>query len=297
MFGTNCLNNNLESIMKVNDICNRYGIDSISAGAAIAFAIECYENGLITRADTDGIEMTWGNHKSIVAMTEKLVKKEGFGAILADGVKVAAERIGKGADKYAIHIQGQELPAHDPKNGYFYATSYRMDPTPGRHFVGSELAEGPNHPEGILPRFDHSSFTGRGPARKIGGAFHHVVVCSGMCLFVYWAYPNVEHVAEFMKAVTGWDVDNEELLTTGERITNIRHAFNLREGLNPLQFTLPNRVIGIPPLKEGPVAGKTVDEYTMIKEYLTEMDWDLKTTKPSKNKLVELGLEDVAKVL
>ena len=161
MFGTNCLNNNLESVIKAGDICDRYGVDTISAGAAIALAIECYEKGLITRKDTDGIEMTWGNHRSIVAMTEKLTKREGFGAVLADGVKVAAERIGMGADQYAIHVGGQELPAHDPKHAFYFATSYKMDPTPGRHFVGSELSDAPAYPSGLLPEFDLKSFSGR----------------------------------------------------------------------------------------------------------------------------------------
>jgi aldehyde:ferredoxin oxidoreductase len=297
MFGTNCLNNNLESILRASDICDRYGIDTISAGSTIAFTIECYENGLITKSDTDGIEMTWGNHKSIVAMTEKMAKREGFGAVLADGVKAAAERIGRGADQYAIHVGGQELPAHDPKHAFYFATSYRLDPTPGRHFVGSELSDAPNHPAGLLPKFDLKSFVGRGEARKIGSNFHQVVVCTGMCLFVYWAFPNTDPVADFMRAVTGWDITDEELLKTGERIANLRQAFNIREGLNPLKFKLPDRVLGKPPLKEGPVAGVTVDEDTMIKEYLTAMDWDLKTAKPSKKKLLELGLADVAQAL
>jgi aldehyde:ferredoxin oxidoreductase len=297
MFGTNCLNNNLESIIKANDICDRYGLDTISAGATIAFTIECFEKGLITKADTDGIEMTWGNHKAIVAMTEKLAKREGFGALLADGVKVAAEKIGKGADQYAMHIQGQELPAHDPKHAFFYATSYWLDPTPARHFVGSELSDGPAHPSGLLPEFDLKSFAGRGEARKIGSNFHQAVVCSGTCLFVYWAFPSVDPIAEFMKAVTGWEVTNDELLETGERISNLRHAFNVREGLNPLKFKVPDRMLGRPPLKEGPVAGVTIDEDTMIKEYFNAMDWDLKTAKPSKKKLQELGLEDVSKAL
>jgi aldehyde:ferredoxin oxidoreductase len=100
-----------------------------------------------------------------------------------------------------------------------------------------------------------------------------------------------------MRAVTGWDVTNEELLKTGERIANIRQAFNIREGLNPLEFKVPDRVLGKPPLKEGPVAGVTIDEDTMIKEYLTAMDWDLKTAKPSKKKLLELGLADVVQEL
>jgi aldehyde:ferredoxin oxidoreductase len=297
MFGTNCLNNNLESILKASDICDRYGIDTISAGAAIALAIECYEKGLISKKDTDGIEMTWGNHKAIVAMTEKLAKREGFGAVLADGVKAAAEKIGKGADEYAIHVGGQELAAHDPKHSFHYATSYRMDSTPGRHFVGSELSDAPGHPSGLLPKFDFKSFSGRGEARRIGSSFHQAVVCTGMCLFVYWAFPNVDPIADFMKAVTGWDVTDEELLETGERIANIRQAFNIREGLNPLKFRVPDRVMGRPPLKEGPVAGVTVDEDTMIKEYLTAMDWDLKTAKPSKKRLLELGLTDVAQQL
>jgi aldehyde:ferredoxin oxidoreductase len=297
MFGTNCLNNNIESIIKVNDICDRYGIDTISAGATIAMAIECFENGLITRADTDGIEMTWGNHRAIVAMTEKLAKREGFGAVLADGAKVAAEKIGKGADQYAMHIQGQELPAHDPKHAFHYATTYRLDPTPARHFQGSELSDAPAHPPGLLPKFDLNSFSGRGEVHRIGSNFHHAVVCSGMCLFVYWAFPNIDPIAEFMSAVTGWNITNDELLETGERISNLRQAFNVREGLNPLQFKVPDRLLGRPPQKEGPLAGVTVDEDTLDREYLAAMDWDLKTAKPSKKKLQELGLEDVAKEL
>jgi aldehyde:ferredoxin oxidoreductase len=297
MFGTNCLNNNLDSIIKAGDICDRYGIDTISAGAAIALVIECYEKGLITGKDTDGLEMTWGNHRSIVAMTEKLARREGFGDVLADGVKVAAEKIGRGADQYAIHIGGQELPAHDPKHAFYFATSYRMDPTPGHHFVGSELSDAPEYPAGLLPKFDLKSFSGRGEARKIGTSFHQTVVCAGMCLFVFWAFPNVQPIGEFMRAITGWDVTDEELLKTGERIANLRQAFNIREGLNPLEFKMPARVSGKTPLKEGPVAGVTVDEDTMIKEYLTAMDWDLKTSKPSERKLLELGLPDVAREL
>jgi aldehyde:ferredoxin oxidoreductase len=297
MFGTNCLNNNLESIIKVGDMCDRAGIDTISTAAAIALAIECYERGLITKSDTDGIEMTWGNHKAIVAMTEKLIKRQGFGDVLADGVKLAAQRIGKGAEEYAIHIGGQDLPAHDPKHSFNYATSYRLDPTPGRHFVGSELSDAPSHPAGLLPEFDLKSFSGRGEARRIGSNFHQAVVCAGMCIFVYWAFPNVDPIVDFMRVITGWDVTKEELLETGERISNLRQAFNIREGANSLAFKVPGRVLGKPPLKEGPVAGVTVDEDTMIKEYLAAMDWDLKTAKPSKKKLLELGLVDVAEEL
>ncbi len=293
MFGNNCLNSNLDSIIMANDICNRYGIDTISGGAAIAFSIECYEKGLITKSDTDGIEMTWGNHESIVAMTEKLVKREGFGDILADGVKKAAEKIGKGADQYAMHIQGQEAPAHDPKHGYHWGISYRMDATPGRHTQGPGMPV-PGLP---LPKFDPKSFSGRGEAHKIGSSFSHVVSSTGTCMFLFWGLPHIDGIIDFMRAVSGWDFTVDELIKTGERICTIRHAFNLREGINPLDYKIPGRIMGNPPPKEGPLAGITVDEETLDKEYLAALDWDSKTTKPSKKKLQELDLEDIAREL
>ena len=292
MFGANCLNNNLESLIKVNDICNRYGIDTISAGAIIAFSIECFENGIINKKDTDGIEMTWGNHKSIVAMTEKLAKREGFGDILADGVRVAAEKIGRGANKYAIHIQGQEVPAHDPKLGGSFGITYRMDATPGRHTQGPNPA-----PPDALPVVDRKAMSGRGKLQKTGSCLYHIVNCSGMCSIAFSCMNTVNVIPEYMRAVTGWDVTMEELMHTGERIANLRQAFNIREGLNPLQFKVPGRVVGKPPLTAGPLAGVTFDEEVMDREFLVEMDWDIKTTKPSNSKLRELGLGDIAQAI
>jgi aldehyde:ferredoxin oxidoreductase len=293
MFGGSCQNNNLESIIMVNDICNRFGVDTISAGATMAFTMECYENGLINQKDTDGIEMTWGNHRSIVAMTEKLVRREGFGDLIADGVRVAAEKIGKGADKYAMHIGGQEYPAHHPLVDYRFATTYRLDPTPGRHTQGGEAM----HPPGLLPIFDKTSVKGRGKAHKIGSDFNHVVYSSGLCLFVYGSYPDVNLFIEFMNAVTGWKSTVEEFLKSGEKIANLRQAFNIREGLNAVKFKLSGRLLGEPLHKEGPLAGKNIDADILANEYLAEMDWDRHSAKPSKNKLLELGLTDVAKEL
>ncbi len=293
MFGTNCLNSDLESIIKCNDLCNRYGMDSISTGAAVAMAIECYENGILSRGDTDGLEMTWGNHAAIVALTEKISKREGVGGLFADGVKVAAEKIGRGADRYAIHIQGQELPGHDPKFGLHWAIAYHMDPTPARH------TQGPGrHPPGLpIPAYDKQAQLGRQPGHKLGHSFNHVVQCLGLCTFVYSALPHVDAFMEQTRAVTGWDVTVEEFFQTGERITNIRQAFNIREGLNPLKFHVPDRVAGKPPFQEGPSKGITLDEGRMDREYLEAMDWDPVTARPSQRKLEELGLEDVSRVL
>lgn len=293
-FGTMCLNDNVESIIKANDICNRYGLDTISAGVTIAFAIDCYEHGVLTSKDTGGVEMKWGNDKAIVRMTEMLAKREGFGDVLADGVKAASEKIGRGADKFAIHIGGEELPMHDPRLTWKQATTYIMDATPGRHTQGGE-GDGPA--ASFQPPFDPKSFSGRGEAHKRGSALNHVMNSAGLCMFVYMMLPNAQAVANTLNAITGWDTTVEELLTTGTRIANLRQSFNVREGINPLKYTIPGFAIGQPKLTAGPVAGVTVDKDTLISEYLKVMDWDPGTTKPSKKTLTELGLEDVAKAL
>ncbi|HXY75158.1 MAG TPA: aldehyde ferredoxin oxidoreductase family protein, partial [Dehalococcoidales bacterium] len=136
-FGVNCLNTNTDSIIMANDICNRAGIDTISCSVIVAYAIECFENGILTKEDTGGIDLKWGNHQAIVAMTEKIANREGLGDILADGVMRAAQRIGKGSEKFAMHVGGQELPMHDPKllvgPAVMPAARYQMDATPGRH--------------------------------------------------------------------------------------------------------------------------------------------------------------------
>jgi aldehyde:ferredoxin oxidoreductase len=293
MFGSNCLNSNLESIIKANDICNRYGVDTISAAAVVAFAIECYENGILTKNDTGGLEMTWGNYKAIVEMTDRLCKREGLGATLADGVSKAAAKIGKGAEQYAMHIGGQEVPAHDPKLGPHYAVTYVLDATPARHTQGTEGL----NPPGLLPPFNPKSYSGRAQAHRIASNILHIVNCVGMCEFMYWSLSSANFVMELLNAATGWNLTTEGLVKTGERIATIRHAFNLREGLNPLKAEVPGRIFGRPPLQTGPLKGVTVDTDTLVNEYVKVMDWDPATAKPSPQKLRDLGLEDVVQAL
>ncbi|HEX7475320.1 MAG TPA: aldehyde ferredoxin oxidoreductase C-terminal domain-containing protein, partial [Dehalococcoidales bacterium] len=293
MLGPNCANNNLESVIMANDICNRQGIDTISAGATVAFAMECFENGIINRAETGGLELTWGNHQALVALTDKIARREGIGDVLADGVKAAAEKIGRGSDKYAMHIQGQEIPGHKPVASVHVTATYLGDATPARHTQGSEE----HHSQGLIPDFNRQLFSGRGKAHKIGSNFQHSLMCCGVCLFVNMTYPHKDVIAEFMQAVTGWDIDTAELVKTGERIANLRQAFNIREGVSLAGYRIPERVVGRPAQTEGPLAGVSVDNTTMVKEFLEEMDWDPTTGKPSQKKLMELELEDVAEVL
>jgi len=275
-FGTMCLNSNLESIIMANDICNRYGLDTISAGGIVAFAIECYENGLINKEDTNGIELKWGNHQAIVAITEKLAKREGFGDVLADGVRLAAERLGKDTTEYAIHIGGQELPMHDPKYAPSYATSYTIDATPGRHTQGS-------------------SNSSEGEDQKMENTLCQAKNAAGICLFAEAI--DADGLSQFLTAVTGHTYTAEAVYEVGERISNIRQAFNIREGINPLERHVPDRVLGRLPQQEGPLAGITVDLHTRLSNYLRAMDWDPETAKPSKQKLQQLGLGDVSAVL
>ena len=302
-FGAMTLNDNVESIIKLNDLCNRAGLDTISAGATIAFAMECYEKGLITSDDTGGIDLRWGNAEAIVAMVEKMADREGFGNILADGVKAAVERIGTGAEMYAVHCAGQEPGMHDPRYFPGLGISYQLDATPGRHGQGGHWMEGfpewwkkslgvENLPTGAN-RYDYA---GKGEAFKRAACMIHFINSSGLCKFP-WYCMNPASMWEFVSAVTGWDIDREEAYRKGERIANIRQAFNIREGFNALEHLLHPRMVGLPPLEEGATKGITLDMDTLLQDFLKAMEWDPVTATPSAKRLIELGLKDVAEDL
>jgi aldehyde:ferredoxin oxidoreductase len=206
----------------------------------------------------------------------KLAKREGLGDVLADGVKRAAEKIGKCSEKFAVHIGGQELGLHDPKlpdagHASFAAARYQMDATPGRHGQG----------------FGPSSFA------------RHFINEVGLCAMGLWAEvpENKERMLGLFNAITGWNYSMGDLSKAGERIANLRHAFNLREGINELKWPVHPRIIGEPPQAVGPLAGVTSDLEAQVYWGLGALDWDRVTTKPSKTKLLSLGLDDVAKDL
>ncbi len=290
MAGTLCLNDDLESIIRFNDICNVYGLDTISVGAAIAFAIECYENGILTKADT-GMALKWRDGDAVVALAEKIARREGIGELLADGIMRAAQKIGKGSERFAAHVQGQEIPAHDPRFTPALSVTYRMDGTPGRHTQGGRAwLMGTDWITD--PREDKYDYTNTGELQKMSTNMVHIVNASGICIFGYLSYPT-QFIPDFLTAVTGQKYDIDACLKTGERIANMRHLFNLREGLNPLKYFFNPRALGKPPLEKGPVADVTLDDDTMIRDYLKAMDWDTATTKPSAKKLQELGLASI----
>jgi len=299
-FGNMCLNDDLDSIFKLNDMCNRGGLDTISTGSVIAFVMECYEHGIITRADTDGMELTWGNAEAMIAMTEKIIHREGFGDVLADGVKVAAKKIGKGAEKLAMHVGGQEPGLH---NATFFpgrGTGFVADPTPGRHTAAApytrcdvNAAAGP-YKELQVSGFEKYQYTGKGPAAAANTNYWQVGASAGLCLMPV-VFSGCYPLLELINAVTGWDMSVSEAIETGARIQTLRQLFNVREGVTPADARLPDRMAGIPPQSAGPLEGVTVDIDTLTREYREAMEWDTNTGKPTEACLNKLGLLELVK--
>lgn len=297
-FGTLCLNDNVRSIIKANDLCNRYGLDTISTGATIAFAIECFENGLLTERDTDGLLLRWGDHQAIVALVHKIARREGVGGVLADGVMRASQRIGPASEEFAIHFGGQEPAMMDPRFHTGLAMFYAIDATPGRHLQGGSWAIG--FPQSWRQRLglthgpeSRGTYSGMGETYKRTATILHVVQSSGLCYFP-WYYLDPINVPEFLTAVTGEPVDLARCFEIGERIGQLRHCFGLREGWNPLRVKVPGRTIGKPPLERGPRAGVTVDVETLTRDFFAAMRWDVQTALPDPVRLEELGLTDAA---
>jgi aldehyde:ferredoxin oxidoreductase len=300
-FGSMCLNDSLAAITKCNDICNRMGMDTISAGCTVAFAIECYERGVITPDDTGGLELNWGNHAAIVAVTEQMGNGTGFGGtVLGDGIKAAVQRIGAGADEAAMHCAGEELPMHDPRLSPGIGASFIIDATPGRHTqYGSWLDEANFLPPdlGQPVHADKYVYNGKGENGAYISRWGHVVNASGLCMFGCTVTP-APAVPQFLTTAMGVEYTMDSIQEVGGRIGALRMAFNVREGVrNAIDFKLPRRVLGDPPLAQGDTAGVTVDNATEIRDYCVAMGWDAESGVPTRETLEALGLDFVAKDL
>ncbi len=292
-FGSLCMNDNLESIAKANDLCNRLGLDTISVGATIAFAMECYEKGIIDKNDTGGIELVWGNHEAIIKMVELIGRREGFGAILGEGSKRAAEKIGKGAERYAMHVKGLELPMHNPYRFKEMGLQYAVSERGACHLRGFSMlpARGILFPElGINKRLDGFTIEGKAHLVKIMQDACRVVDALGICKFIaFFGGIPLTLLAELYVAVTGWETTLKELMKAGERIWMLQRAFNVRMGVKREDDTLPRRFLE-EPMVEGAARGQTVDLEPMLKEYYVERGLD-EEGKPKKEKLEELNLD------
>jgi len=295
MLGSNLLIDNREALIKANDLCNRYGLDTCTVGSAIGFAMECYERRVITKEDTDGIDLIWGNIAGMLAMVEKIARREGFGAVLADGSKFASEHIGKGSEKWAIHVGGQDLPAHDPRTSIGHGWGYICDPTPGRHtatqFLDSvdEEVSFVMSPELQITKVDIFDYEAYAPIFATCSDLDRLSTSGGLCWF--GTYPETLPFIEAISAITGWDFSLTEGLKAGRRIQALRQAFNVREGVNTAEWRIPERLDSAP--ATGPIAGRKLDFATIKKLGYAALGWDPETGKPLDSTLQELGLKEL----
>lgn len=291
--GSNCGVDNVEAVMKGNEICARYGIDTISAGVAVSFAMECYERGILTKADTGGLELNFGNAGAMVEMVERICRREGLGDILAEGVKRAAETIGRGSSEYAIHVKGLELPMHEPRYKQGMGLHYSIHSTGADHCSGihddlviKNLAKGSAlNDDGTLTSAEMSPRKAR--VLYDIGMWRHVPNYVGLCIFVPWSR---QQIAEAVEAVTGWPEAPIQLPRIAERGLALARIFNLREGFSRSDDTLPRRFFGSP--AEGPLRDIAVDPDKLAgaqRAYFGMLGWD-ESGIPTRETLADLDI-------
>ncbi len=297
-FGSFCGVDDLDAICKANELCNFYSLDTISAGATVAFAMECFENEIFNIEDTGGVELRFGNADAMLKAIEMIAKREGIGDILADGTRKAAERIGQGSEEFAMHVKGLELGMHEPRLKRGLAISYAVNAVGGDHMATIHdpifAQEGPNMEKarsiGIPAPLRIEDM---GPA-KVSAIlkYHHWRMFGDaaiLCHFVPWTF-NQE--IDIIRMLTGWDFGGAEALQVGERVATMGRAFNMREGLTAADDTLPKRFFSGTPrgaLKESPL---DPNELRMAVNTFYQMSgWDSETGLPTTEKLAELGLD------
>ena len=286
MFGSNLLTDNLEAMIRINDLCNRYGLDTIGTGALVAYATECYERGLIGKEQTDGLELGWGRAEAAVALVEKIGKAEGIGAILAKGFDEAVRMFGRDTAPYVMAVRGEGLPAHDPRWNAGLALTYFMDPTPARHTQGSTAFPVAGYD---MPEIEAYEAKGRAEHHRANVNWAHVLNSAGLCLFGY-AILSYKTLPDFLKAADGTDWTLEELEEVGRRLTVARQIYNVRAGWTVDRYDFPERVLGSPPLESGETKGVTVDLRTMVEEYIELEGLDPSTGLPPREVLEALDL-------
>lgn len=310
VFGSYCDIDDIHAISYANQLCNQYGVDTIAAGATMAFAIDCFEQGLITVEDTDGIELGWGNAEAMIAMLEKTLKREGFGDVLAEGSARAAAHIGNGAQDLVVAVKGAELPAHMPQVKPSLAVIYAVNPFGADH---QSSEHDPSYtpkaasasPDKYGKRMADIGLTDQQPREVLNEAkvefalktqyAYSALDTADACQFVFgpsWQLLGMEELAGVISAVHGEEVTVSDLMTLGARRLNMLRVFNAREGITREQDTLPKRLFE--PLDGGPSDGKSVDRdqfEAALDTYYEMAGWDPVTGNPTPETLdgLELG--------
>jgi len=298
--GSNCGIDSLEAIARGNQQCGAYGLDTISTGATIAFAMECFEKGILTEKDTDGLKLNFGNAEAMLQMIEMIARREGLGKLLAEGTARAAKEIGKGAEDFAMHVKGQELPMHMPRCKAGMGFGYTISPTGADHChnihdhafarrVGGSVGD-----MGILEPLPPQELS---PAKvrmvHYGSLWQHALNGLVHCQFVPL---DSDKMVDLVKGITGWNTNLWELIKVAERCITMERAFNIREGKTKADDNLPKRFFT--PFTSGPLEGVSVDEEKLkqaVETYYGMVGWDANGA-PTLAKLQELGIEWVAEV-
>jgi len=299
-FGSLCCIDDINAIALANQMCNAYGLDTISTGCVIAFAMECYENGILTKNDTNGLDLKFGNKEAMLKLIEMIAKREGIGDILAEGVMRASKKIGKGSEKFALHVKGKEVPMHDPRGKTGVGLAYALSPSGADHMQANHDPIYATNVDsvkalGILNPIDRLYL---GPEKIRAFTYLQmlwsVFDCLGLCKLAFTPTPSgiikFTQIPEIVNAVTGWDTNLWELMKAGERSLTLARLFNLREGVTYKDDLLPERFFE--GLNSGPREGLRIkkDEFhRAIELYYRFMGWNEQGV-PEKWKLYELDI-------
>jgi len=289
--GPNCGVDRLDAIIKAMELCNDYGMDGISAGVIVSFAMDCYKHGILTKKDTDGLDLRFDNHEAMLEMLKRIGNREGLGNILAEGVKIAAEKIGKGAEKYANHIKGVEMTGYDLRGlktaALGYAVSFRGADHNRHGAYGFDIG-------GKVNRFKVEK--GRGKMVMDVEDVYTIIDSLIVCKFGRGTYyAEFEDLAKYYTLATGIQMTPEELRKTGERINNVARLFNVREGLTRKDDHLPWKIMNVPIPDEGVAKGSHVTQKELdflLDDYYEARGWT-KEGFPIMEKIKDLGMEDL----
>jgi aldehyde:ferredoxin oxidoreductase len=291
-FGSNLMCNSLEGISYANELCNRYGMDTISCSVTIGLAYHLYEKGVLTKRDTDGLALEWGEIDPAIELVRMIAERRGLGDILAEGTREAAKRFR--AEDFAMHVKGLEMPFHDSRAISGLAVSYATSPRGACHnFSTLYLVEiGQFVPELGIESTDRMSNDGKAELAFNSENYRAVYNAMQMCIF---ANPSAQDIADMLAHCTGLKILPRDLLKFGERITMAKRVMNLRLGATVQDDRLPKHALV--PLANGPTAGNVPDLNRQLKEYYALRGWDPVTGYPSKERLRSLGLESLTAYL
>ena len=290
--GSMCLNNNLESIIEANDLCNKYGIDTITTGSLIAFTMECYERGWVARKELEGIQLEWGKTEGIFQIIKQIGDREKFGNVLAEGVEYTAEKIGHNAPDIAMHVKGLDLPAHDPRAFESLAVNYATSNRGACHLHGFPhvIEQGVTVPDiGIKEKVNRFEWRGKAEIVKKVQDWACVNNSLVMCVYMLTTGLTPTFQAKMLSCVLGWDVSVAQFMKIGQRIFNLIRMFNIQCGASGKDDSLPSRILK-EPRNTGGAAHHLPNFKQVLREYYKLRGWN-RNGIPSKQKLNELNLE------